>query len=145
MTWKKTGGPNFFAQVWNQRKRMFLPSTTGGRKETTWFEGVGKKMWRSKDRELNTSQEDVKSDKKFQPPFWGEVRKGTSYIRCEPVKIKPTNKHVRRTRKYRKRIQGVYQLSLSFHDMHVVSFCPTNAVDSTFIFSFFLPATTYKL
>ena len=48
-----------------------------------------------------------------------------SYPRRKPIKIKPANKHVSSTRKYKKKIQGLCLLSLSYDTLFLFVALPT--------------------
>ena len=68
---KKPGGSKCSAKVWNHRKRIWSSLRHRADVRGQLGLGVGKKSWGGKDRQLNTSQEDVRIDEKLQAPIFG--------------------------------------------------------------------------
>ena len=124
--------------VWNQWKRMFLPPTLSGGRGQLVFVVVDCETWWGKDTHLNTSHEDVRTQKFMNPIFMGGLQK-------ELYTLDATQRSsmLELQQKTRKKIQGLSALSFSL--WYVVSLCLANTVDSASILSSFLLATTYKL
>ena len=95
----------------------------------SWWEDARRK------KQVNTSHENIKRWK-FTRPILGVGSEKVPYTRCNCVKTKST------TENHEENSRSVS--FLAFSSWYVVSLCPCNAVDSTLIFSFFLPATTTK-
>ena len=90
-----------------------LPSTTGGIKKTTRVRKFAAGLEELKTR-VNTIQDNVKIVECCGTHFGVNSENG-SHTRCEPLKTTPANKHVRTTRKSRKKIESLCLLFLSPH------------------------------
>ena len=105
---------------------MFFPRLSGWSKGTTWEEVK---------TIVDHQSEECKEKESHDPHFrWSFERR--FHIRHEPM-----NKHAQTTTENQEEnSRSVY--ALSFSSWLVDSLCPANAVDSTFILSFFLLTTT---